>query len=77
VTNRQFLSRMLMNLKGSYWRREEWGKVVAVIDRLLLLNPTAASEWRDRGIAWTHQGETARQIKGHLRRMRHKLARLN
>ena len=96
VTNRQFLTRMLTNLKGSYWRREEWGKVVAVIDRLLLLNPTAAGEWRDRGIAWTHQGEITRgladweryltefpdapdheQVKGHLRRMRHKLARLN
>ena len=37
VTNRQFLARMLSNLKVSYWRREQWDKVVAVIDRLLVL----------------------------------------
>src|SRR5262245_8339297 len=96
VTNRQFLTRMLLNLKGSYWRREAWDKVVTVIDRLLVVNPEAGSEWRDRGIAWSKQGQIARgladweryltdfpeapdheQIKGQLRRVRHKLARLN
>ena len=96
VTNRQFLTRLLTNLKGSYWRREEWEKVVGLIDRLLVLNPAAGSEWRDRGIAWSNLGEVARgladweryltefphaadheQVKGHLRRVRHKLARLN
>jgi regulator of sirC expression with transglutaminase-like and TPR domain len=96
VTNRQFLTRMLTNLKGSYWQREEWDKVVRIIDRLLVLNPAAGSEWRDRGIAWSNQGEVARgladweryltefphapdheQVKSHLRRVRHKLARLN
>jgi regulator of sirC expression with transglutaminase-like and TPR domain len=96
VTNRQFLTRMLANLKGSYWQRQEWGKVVGVIDRIMVLNPDAGSEWRDRGIAWSNQGEVQRgladweryltefpdapdheQVKGHLRRVRHKLARLN
>jgi regulator of sirC expression with transglutaminase-like and TPR domain len=96
VTNRQFLTRMLNNLKGSYWRREAWDKVVRVIDHLIVLNPDAGGEWRDRGIAWTNQGEVQRgladweryltgfpdapdheQIRGQLRRARHKLARLN
>ena len=35
VTNRQFLVRVLANLKGIYWRQEAWDKVVRVIDRPL------------------------------------------
>jgi len=96
VTNRQFLARMLSNLKVSYWRREQWDKVVAVIDRLLVLHPDAGGERRDRGFALSNQGEVARgladweryltdfpdapdheQVKGQLRRVRHRLARLN
>jgi regulator of sirC expression with transglutaminase-like and TPR domain len=96
VTNRQFLSRMLNNLKGGYWRREAWDKAVRVIDHLIVLNPDAGGEWRDRGTAWANQGEIGRgladweryltsypdapdheQIRGQLRRVRHKLARLN
>lgn len=56
VTNRQFLTRMLANLKGSYWRREQWDRVIHVIDRILVLNPGAGSEWRDRGVAWSNMG---------------------
>jgi regulator of sirC expression with transglutaminase-like and TPR domain len=96
VTHRQFLSRMLNNLKGSYWRREAWDKVIQVIDHLIVLNPDAGGEWRDRGIAWSNRGDVQRgladweryltdfpdasdheQIRSQLRRMRHKLARLN
>ena len=96
VTNRQFLARMLNNLKVSYWRREQWDKVVPVIDRLLVLDPGAGGELRDRGFALSNQGEVARgladweryltdfpnaldheQVKGQLRRVRHRLARLN
>jgi len=39
VTNRQFLVRVLANLKGVYWRQEAWDKVVRVIDRTLALEP--------------------------------------
>jgi regulator of sirC expression with transglutaminase-like and TPR domain len=96
VTNRQFLARMLNNLKVSYWRREQWDKVVPVIDRLLVLDPEAGGELRDRGFALSNQGEVARgladweryltdfpnapdheQVKGQLRRVRHRMARLN
>jgi regulator of sirC expression with transglutaminase-like and TPR domain len=96
VSDRQFLTRMLANLKAIYWRREAWDKVVPVIDRLLVLNPAAAAEWRDRGIAWSNLGDVRRgladweryltdfpsapdheQVKGHFRRVRQKLARLN
>ncbi len=96
VTHRQFLTRMLANLKGSYWRREQWDRVVRVIDRILVLNPAAGSEWRDRGVAWSNLGLPQRgladweryltdfpdaadheKVKGQLRRVREKFARLN
>ena len=62
VGNRQFLARMLANLKGVYWRREAWDKVVRVIDRLLVLNPAAAGERRDRGAAWSNMGRLERGV---------------
>ncbi|HLF49203.1 MAG TPA: transglutaminase-like domain-containing protein [Methylomirabilota bacterium] len=62
VTRRQFLARMLANLKGIYWQREAWDRVVGVIDRLLVLDPKAAGEWRDRGLAWTNLGEIRRGL---------------
>ena len=62
VTKRQFLARMLANLKGAYWRREAWQKVIAVIDRLLVLNPEAGGEWRDRGVAWTSLGRASAAV---------------
>jgi len=62
VDNRQFLTRMLANLKGVYWRREAWDKVVRVIDRMLALNPAAAGERRDRGAAWSNMGRLERGV---------------
>lgn len=62
VTRRQFLARMLVNLKGIYWQREAWDRVVGVIDRLLVLDPKAAGEWRDRGLAWSNMGEVRRGL---------------
>jgi regulator of sirC expression with transglutaminase-like and TPR domain len=62
ISNRQFLARMLANLKGVYWRQEAWDKVVRVIDRLLLLNPASAGERRDRGAAWSNMGRLERGV---------------
>jgi regulator of sirC expression with transglutaminase-like and TPR domain len=62
VDNRQFLTRMLANLKGVYWRQEAWDKVVRVIDRMLALNPAAAGERRDRGAAWSNMGRLERGV---------------
>ena len=53
---------MLANLKGVYWRREAWDKVVGVIDRLLVLNPASAGERRDRGAAWSNMGRLERGV---------------
>ena len=62
VSNRQFLTRMLANLKGIYWRQEAWDKVVRVIDRMLALDPAAAGERRDRGAAWSNMGRLERGV---------------
>ena len=62
VDHRHFLTRMLANLKGIYWRQEAWDKVVRVTDRLLALDPAAAGERRDRGTAWTNMGRLERGV---------------
>jgi regulator of sirC expression with transglutaminase-like and TPR domain len=62
VSHRQFLVRMLANLKGIYWRQEAWEKVVRVIDRTLALQPRAGGERRDRGSAWVGLGRLERGI---------------
>lgn len=49
VTKVQLLGRMLHNLKAVYFKREEWGKALGVVDRLLVLDPDAPGEIRDRG----------------------------
>ena len=62
VTKRQLLGRMLRNLKGIYWQREEWEKAVEIVDRLLVLEPTTGEEWRDRGIALSSLGDFRRGL---------------
>lgn len=44
------VSRMLFNLKAIYYQREEYYKALAMVERILLLNPGTASEIRDRGL---------------------------
>ncbi|MBI4608335.1 MAG: tetratricopeptide repeat protein [Candidatus Rokubacteria bacterium] len=62
VTKRQFLTRMLNNLKAIYWRSESWAKALVVMERLLILSPDAPAEIRDRGTALVHLGEVMRGI---------------
>ncbi len=60
VSKRQLLARMLANLKGIYWRRKDWTRAVGVGDRLLVLDPGASGERRDRGLAFANLGELHR-----------------
>lgn len=62
VTKRQFLARMLTNLKAIYWRTGSWAKVLPVVDRLLALEPDAPGEIRDRGVVLANLGELLRGI---------------
>ena len=50
VGTRQILARMLTNLKLIYFNKQAYGKALAVVDRLLILDPRAAPEIRDRGL---------------------------
>lgn len=49
---RGILVRMLANLKGVWVRKGDLLKGVAASDRILLLAPEAATEYRDRGLLW-------------------------
>ncbi len=56
VTERQFLSRMLNNLKGIYMRSEDFDRLIQVLDLILLLNPDSAVDVRDRGLVYYEMG---------------------
>lgn len=62
VGGRQFLTRMLANLKAIYWRKEDWVRAVAVSDRILVLDPASGIERRDRGIALAKSGDYRRGL---------------
>lgn len=49
ATHRQILTRMLTNLKMVYAKTGALERAISVIDRILLLNPKAGTEYRDRG----------------------------
>ena len=53
VTKRQILQRMLSNLKAIYASTNDLIKALAVLDRLLILDPAAAAELRDRGAIYS------------------------
>ena len=57
VTKRQLLSRMLTNLKAAYFKREDWEKALRILDRLLVLDPDAPGEERDRGLVFAKLGK--------------------
>ncbi len=50
VTKKQILARMLQNLKNIYVNAADLNKLLNVIERLLLLQPDAVLELRDRGL---------------------------
>lgn len=46
------VTRMLFNLKGIYYHREDYLRALSIVERILLLNPGTPSEIRDRGILY-------------------------
>ncbi|MEL6459316.1 MAG: SirB1 family protein [Cyanobacteria bacterium J06641_2] len=50
VTKKQFLARMLTNLKYIYLKQQQPEKALSCVERILLLFPSAALELRDRGL---------------------------
>ena len=47
---------MLRNLKEIHRSQEDWARLIAVQDRLIVLLPDAWGEYRDRGLAYAAQG---------------------
>ncbi len=60
--SRDILARVLRNLKEIHRTQEDWTRLVAVMDRLVLLLPSDWTEWRDRGLAWAELGHPDRAL---------------
>lgn len=72
VTKKQILARMLLNLKGIYFRANDNQKTLSVIERLLLIDPAAAGEIRDRGLIYLSMNRYAlaqADLEEYLRRV--------
>lgn len=57
VTNRQFLIRMLNNIKASCISEEDYVRALQMQECLVMLNPNLAEEKRDRGVLYFRTGE--------------------
>ena len=62
ATPRDIICRMLRNLKEIHKTQEDWPRLIAVEDRLIVLMPQAWSEYRDRGLAFAVQGQVDRAV---------------
>ena len=62
VPARDVIGRMLRNLKEIHKTQQDWVRLIAVQDRLIVLLPEAWSEYRDRGMALAEQGEAGRAV---------------
>lgn len=60
---RDIMARMLRNLKEIHVTREDWPRVVRVLDRLLVLLPQAWQEYRDRGLAHAELGQPVAAVQ--------------
>jgi regulator of sirC expression with transglutaminase-like and TPR domain len=56
------MARMLRNLKEIYRTEEDWGRMLAIQERLIVLLPEYWSEYRDRGLAHAELGNTDKAV---------------
>ena len=66
---RDVLARMLRNLKEIHRTTEDWPRLLAVQQRLVLLLPGSAEELRDRGLTWAElgrRGEAAADLEAYV-----------
>lgn len=69
ISNRQFLARMLANLKGIAINQNNVQSALAAVERILLLFPNASGELRDRGILYfqlRRWNEARQDLEGYL-----------
>ncbi len=60
ATNRQILARMLSNLLSIYGGSNDYARALAVIERILILDPDSTPHIRDHGLLLAALGENAR-----------------
>ena len=59
---RDIMARMLRNLKEIYRTQEDWPRMLAVQERLIVLLPESWMEYRDRGLAHAEMGNTEQAL---------------
>lgn len=59
---REIIARMLRNLKEIYRTQEDWQRMLAVQERLIVLLPESWPEYRDRGLAHAELGHNERAV---------------
>jgi regulator of sirC expression with transglutaminase-like and TPR domain len=62
ATPRDILARMMRNLKEIYQTQEDWTRTLATINRLIVLLPDVASEYRDRGLVLAELGQSEKAL---------------
>lgn len=62
ATPRDIVARMLRNLKEIYQTQEDWTRLLATINRLIVLVPDVASEYRDRGLVHAELGQSEQAL---------------
>lgn len=60
---RDIIARMLRNLKEIHTAQEDWLRLIAVQDRLIVLLPQAWAEYRDRGLAHAEAGHAGHALE--------------
>ncbi len=60
---RDMLVRLLTNLKGIYLNVQDSARALAVVERILVIHPTAQSEIRDRGTLLARLGRTEEALE--------------
>lgn len=59
---RDILARVLRNLKEIHRAQQDWPRLLAVQERLVILLPEDWSERRDRGLAWAEMGQPDKAV---------------
>ena len=71
LTRHQILARLLGNLKAIYLRAHDYARAVIIVDRLVLVQPAAIWELKDRGILYYRLGGFVAALRDLQRYLKH------
>ncbi|GAB4216578.1 MAG: tetratricopeptide repeat protein [Rhodoferax sp.] len=60
---REIIARMLNNLRDIHCAQEDWPRLLAVLDRLIVLQPDVWPVFRDRGLVYAELGQRGRALE--------------